>query len=320
MSSTCGAPKKVVSRGGCDSPSVRAVIVNYNSAELTLQCIRSLRIQNYPALELVVVDNHSNEEQWSTLRKDRRNSETFHRTRRNLGYAGGINAGAKLHTGQIPDYILVLNSDITLADPNSVLKLVTALRQDSRRVACSPLVGDKHRTKRPEACVQVRRMPSYWTLLVAHSCWLRRTWLGRRIQNRYLYADQCPFPLGATIDCETINGACFMISKTFLEEIGYMDEETFLYMEEFTLGAHIRRHTSTACLCTAVVVDHIQGASTGMRAHHRPFRREMQQIQSEAIYLKRYAGAGILKMGVFRMVRAVDLFLKGILGPFWSKA
>jgi hypothetical protein len=99
-----------------------------------------------------------------------------------------------------------------------------------------------------------------------------------------------------------------------------MDERTFLYMEEFTLGAHIRRHTSTACLCTAVVADHIQGASTKMRARHRPLRRELQQIRSEAIYLKQYAGVGVMKMGIFRVVRATDLLLKGIAAPFGSRA
>ena len=83
-------------------------------------------------------------------------------------------------------------------------------------------------------------MPGYWALLVAHSCWLRRTAFGRRIHRWYLYLDRIPFPLGVTIECETINGACFMISKPFLDAIGYMDERTFLYMEELTLGANIR--------------------------------------------------------------------------------
>jgi GT2 family glycosyltransferase len=310
---------RMIAGNQSESPSVRAVIVTHNSADLTLQCIRSLKAQNYAALELVVVDNHSEEKQWLTMRKDGDSSVIFHRTCRNLGYAAGINVGAKLHTGQTPDYILVLNSDVTLRDSDSVLLLVTALQEDSRCVACSPLIRDKYRTTPPEACVQVRRMPSYWTLLIAHSCWLRRTSAGRQIRDRYLYVDLRPFPLDVTIECETINGACFMISKTFLEEIGYMDERTFLYMEEFTLGADIRRHNSIACLCTAVVADHIQGASTGMHAKQRPLRRELQQIESEAIYLKRYAGAGIFKMGIFRAVRATDLLLKSVLAPFGSK-
>jgi GT2 family glycosyltransferase len=279
-----------------------------------------LKAQNYAPFELIAVDNHSDEQDWSTLQKGADSSVILHRTDRNFGYAGGLNAGVKLDTGQSPDYILALNSDITLGAPDSVLTLIRALQEDSRRVACSPLIHDKESVAPPGECTQVRRMPGYWTLLVAHSCWLRRTGFGRRIQHRHLYLDRIPFPLGTTVECETINGACFMISRPFLDAIGYMDERTFLYMEEFTLGAHIRRHTSTACLCTAVVADHIQGASTKMRARHRPLRRELQQIRSEAIYLKQYAGVGVMKMGIFRVVRATDLLLKGIAAPFGSRA
>jgi GT2 family glycosyltransferase len=299
---------------------VRAVIVNYNRADLTLQCLQSLKSQNYTPFELVVVDNHSAEQDWSTLRKGADSSVTLFRAGRNLGYAGGINAGAKLDTGKSPDYFLALNSDITLGAPNSVQLLVRSLQENSRRVACSPLIHDKDCIAPPGECMQVRRMPGFWTLLVAHSCWLRRTAFGRRLHHRYLYLDRIPLPLGVTIECETINGACFMMSRPFLDAIGYMDERTFLYMEELTLGASICLHNSIACLCTAVVADHIQGASTGRRAYHRPLRRELQQIQSEAVYLTQYLHAGVSKMGLFWLVRVTDVCLKTLSTPFRSRA
>jgi GT2 family glycosyltransferase len=299
---------------------VRAVVVNYNRAELTLRCLESLKAQNYSRLELVVVDNHSDEQDWSLLQRDADSSVVLHRTDRNLGYAGGINAGARLQTGEAPELVFVLNSDITLADPNAVQLLVASLQEKAMRVASSPLIRDRDRTAPPRQCVQVRRMPGFWTLLFAHSCWLRRTAWGRRVQNRHLYFDLIPFPLGETIECETINGACFMVSRNFLETIGYLDERTFLYMEEFTLGASIRLHDSTACLCTSVVADHFQGASTGMRAHHRPFHRELQQIQSEAVYLTQYVHAGVSKMGLFWLVRVTDVCLKTLSAPFRSRA
>jgi GT2 family glycosyltransferase len=306
--------------GQPESSRVRAVIVNYNSADLSLRCIQSLKTQDYAPFEIIVVDNHSDEQDWSTLQKAADSSVALYRTDSNLGYAGGINAGAKLVTGPSPNYILALNGDIALCSPDSVRMLVRTLQEDSRRVACSPLIHDKDSVAPPRECMQVRRIPGYWTLLVAHSCWLRRTGFGRRIQHRHLYLDRIPLPLGTAIECETINGACFIISTSFLKSIGYMDERTFLYMEEFTLGARIRQHSSTACLCTAVVADHSQGASTGMHGRRRPLHRELQQIRSEAVYLRQYAGVGIMKMGIFSIVRATDLLLKGIVAPFGSGA
>ena len=295
---------------------VRAVIVNYNGAALTVRCLQSLLAQDCPAqLETVVVDNHSCEEDWRSLQHELAGYPIIlHRCPKNLGYAGGINAGARLHAEHAPEYILALNSDITLPGAESIRELVAALRENPRRVACSPLIRDRECPVPPQATVQVRRVPDFWTLLVVHSCWLRRTGFGRRLRRAYLYEDSLPYALETTVDCETINGACFMVARQFLEVIGYLDDRTFLYTEEAILGASIRVQGATACLCTAVTADHIQGASTGMRGRRRPLRRELQQVHSELLYLRHYTGANWLGQGLFLMVRSADLLLKTLAG------
>ncbi len=313
------APQTVPGTSAADR--VRAVIVNYNGAELTIRCAQSLLAQDGALqLEIVVVDNYSSEGDWRSLQQALAEYPVvLHRCPGNLGYAGGINAGARLQTEFAPDYILALNSDITLQRPDAVQQLVNSLRGDPRRVACSPLVGDRDYPLPPQhASNQVRRLPGFWMLLVVHSCWLRRTWFGRRLCRYYLYEDQLPFPLGTTVDCEMINGACFLMDRRFLEAIGYLDDRTFLYMEEHILGAGIRARNSTACLCTAAVADHIQGASTGMRGHRRPLRRELQQVRSELVYLRHYSGTNWLGQGLLLLVRSTDLLLKTLCWPVWK--
>lgn len=295
---------------------VRAVIVNYNGPGLALRCVKSLMAQLPTVhLEIVVVDNQSSEDNWRALQKELTGYPvTIHRCAKNLGYAGGINAGVKLQTGNTPTSILVLNSDITLPSADATQRLAAALREDPRRVACSPLIRDADCPVPPEATAQVRRLPDFWMTLVVHSFWLRRTGFGRRLQSAYLYQDWLPYPLGTTLDCETINGACFLIDRKFLEAIGYLDDRTFLYMEEHILGASIRSRNLTGCLCTAVIADHIQGASTGMRGPRRPLRRELQQARSELFYLRNYAGANWFGQGLFLLVRIIDLLLKTLGG------
>ena len=295
---------------------VRAVIVNYNGSDLTLRCLQSLLAQDCSSqLEIVVVDNHSSDENWRLLQQKLAGYPIIlHRCYKNLGYAGGINAGAKLQTDHAPAYILALNSDITLPSADAVRQLVAALRGDQRRVACSPLISDQDCHVLPEATIQVRRVPGFWTVLVSQSCWLRRTGFGRRLTRAYLYQDSLPYPLGTTLDCETINGACFMLDRQFLEAIGYLDDRTFLYMEELILGAQIRAQSATACLCTAVIADHIQGASTGMRGRHRSLRRELQQVHSEILYLRHYKGTNYFGLGLLLLVRGADLLLKALGG------
>ena len=53
-----------------------------------------------------------------------------------------------------------------------------------------------------------------------------------------------------------------MATMEFVEEIGYFDEETFLYFEELTFGWQMRDRGRHGCLVTRVVVDHIQGSTS----------------------------------------------------------
>jgi hypothetical protein len=106
-----------------------------------------------------------------------------------------------------------------------------------------------------------------------------------------------------------------MIVRRFLEAIGYLDDHVFLYTEEAILGASIRARNATASLCTAVIADHIQGASTGMRGRRRPLRRELQQVRSELYYLRHYTGTKWFGQGLFLLVRSADVLLKTLAGP-----
>ncbi len=304
-----------------DCSRVRAVVVNYNGAVVTLGCVQSLLAQDYlRQVEIVVVDNRSPEDDWRNLQQCLAGYPVvLHRCPKNVGYAGGINAGARLRTDRVPDYILALNSDIKFPRANAIRQLVKALQEDPKRVACSPLIHAPDSPVPPNAASQVWRLPGFWMLLVTHSCWLRRTGFGRRMTSQYLYEDRRPFPLEAQFDCETINGSCFLLDRRFLESIGYLDDRTFLYMEEHILGASIRSRNTTACLCTAVVADHIQGVSTGMRGHRRPLRRELQQVNSELLYLRHYLGTNWLGQSLFLLVRGVDLLLKTAYAPIRAR-
>jgi GT2 family glycosyltransferase len=107
-----------------------------------------------------------------------------------------------------------------------------------------------------------------------------------------------------------------MISRQFLEAIGYLDERPFLYTEEVILGASIRAQNAVACLCTAAIVDHIQGASTGMHRRHRPLRRELDQVRSEMVYLRHYLKANLFGRSLFLLVRGADILLRRVAGRF----
>jgi GT2 family glycosyltransferase len=95
-----------------DDRSVSAVIVNYESGAELRDCLQSLRDQA-GLLETIVVDNGSADGSISAARR------TFPdlvlvEPGRNVGFAGGANAGARVARGRL---LLFLNPDVRLAPP-----------------------------------------------------------------------------------------------------------------------------------------------------------------------------------------------------------
>ncbi len=105
-----------------DQPVVSIILLFYNRAELSLQCMESLiaGAGNIP-FEIVIVDNASTDE--TGLLLDRiRNAKVFHSSV-NIGFGGGCNWAAELASGK---YLLFLNNDTQLL-PNSLKVMVDTL-------------------------------------------------------------------------------------------------------------------------------------------------------------------------------------------------
>jgi len=91
-------------------PTVSVIVVNYQGAEHTIACLRAVRAElDYPAdrLQLVCVDNGSGDGSLATL-KAAVSDVTYVDAGANLGFAGGVNLGARHATGEV---LALLNND-----------------------------------------------------------------------------------------------------------------------------------------------------------------------------------------------------------------
>jgi GT2 family glycosyltransferase len=109
-------------------PSVTAVILNFDSTDDTVACVRSLQRATYDPLRIVVVDNGSPGDAEGRMKRDLPGVEV-RGTGRNLGYTGGINAGFRFALEQPADYLLALNPD-TEVEPGFLEPLVAAMEAD----------------------------------------------------------------------------------------------------------------------------------------------------------------------------------------------
>jgi GT2 family glycosyltransferase len=120
------------------TPNIRAVVLNYNGGDLTLECLRRLRATEWPAdrLEIVLVDNASSDEVVARTREEWPDVRII-ASERNLGFAGGCNLALRDLDGV--DHVALVNSDV-LVEPGWLAPLERALRHNPTVGAASPKI------------------------------------------------------------------------------------------------------------------------------------------------------------------------------------
>lgn len=113
-----------------DDPAVAVVILNHDRRDLLIECLASVTAQHHPSVEIVVVDNGSSDGSADAVARDFPAVYVL-RQSRNLGVAGGRNAGlAWVSANLSASYLFFIDNDTSL-DPQAVSQLVATATADS---------------------------------------------------------------------------------------------------------------------------------------------------------------------------------------------
>lgn len=225
---------------GVRMADLSVLVVNYNSTDFLLGLVDSLENQEFilggrkGSKEILVVDNHSREEERGKLRAlEGREGVRIFELQENLGYGGGNNRAFAEAKG---DLILVVNPDILLL-PGALDRMVSYLLEHPGVAAVGPRCWmDRDRT--------VLHPPNRYPTLcryILQSFAHRFTTLGRLssyLRSRYsvpIWRARKSRPL------EMLSGACFLTRRRLIEEIGFFDEKFPLYFEDTDLFRRMRR-------------------------------------------------------------------------------
>ena len=145
--------------GQIQERSVLVLVVNWNGADMTRDCCASLAAQTHRNLHVRVVDNGSTRDTVEALRAACPGAEVVG-TGRNLGFAGGVNAGLRAGEGAAPfDYVWLLNND-TVCDPDALGRLLSAAEADRRlTVEVQPGMAAQHEVEAGPLTAGGRRTP-----------------------------------------------------------------------------------------------------------------------------------------------------------------
>jgi GT2 family glycosyltransferase len=107
-------------------PLVVAIILTWNQKDDTVRCLRSFRAVDYPKLEIVLVDNASNDGTAESVFEEFPSVHVV-RNRTNAGAAGGRNIGIEYATRHFAyDYLFYIDND-TIVTKNFLRPLVDAI-------------------------------------------------------------------------------------------------------------------------------------------------------------------------------------------------
>ncbi len=196
-------------------PLVTAVVVTVNNVDLLRNCLDSLCRQDYQALEIIVVDNDSDENLQDTLAAQFPQVRMI-RLNKNHGFAGGNNRGIEIAQGK---YVALINND-AIASPQWISSLVKTVESDPDIGAVASIIVDGNRPQ------------------VLDSCGVG---IGLDGMSRQAMRGMPVPELTQPKDVLLFSGCACLLKMDALEKVGLFDEDFFAYCEDTDLGLRMRR-------------------------------------------------------------------------------
>ena len=192
-------------------PSVYIIVLNYNSGNETIECIRSLKSITYSNYKIVVVDNHSTDSSVAIIRENFP-EETLLTCDENRGYAAGNNIGIKYALEAGAEYICLLNSDV-IVEQDFLEPLVETLISDSKIGMAGPCICDYYHRE------IIQAMGANINLCTGLA-------MGRYKGKKFNEVKE------ESLQVDYLGGACFIFKKSVVDKIGLIPENYFLFYEE----------------------------------------------------------------------------------------
>lgn len=234
--------------GKRSNPRVAIILVNYRTADDTMDCARSLQKLAYDNYELVVVDNHSEDGSAEQIAVQLPEA-TVIRAANNGGYTAGNNLGIAHALRRGAEYVLIQNPDTLLLNPDWLRQAVQYLEQHTTVGAVGPRV-------------HLRAVGAIQNTV------LRFPWVWRRGIDFIRCRIGLPRPSDAETErgVEALNGVCVLFRAACLADVGLFDERTFAYIEDIDWGYRARRHGWGLTFLPIDAIVHRQRASGYERA------------------------------------------------------
>lgn len=198
------------------------VIVNYNDYKTTKRLIDNIR--DYKVFDkIIIVDNKSSDNSLKELKKLENKRIVVIDSGENKGYSYALNVGCKYLIDKYKECkIIVSNSDIIIQSENDIKDLFELVK--GKNVIVGPTIIEGNNLNRGWI------LPKPMDDVAMNILGLYKKYQKRHLMYQDSYYNKDISKVG------TVSGCFFAISSKHLEEMGYFDENVFLYYEENIMG------------------------------------------------------------------------------------
>ena len=231
---------------------ITIVIVNWNTRDLLRDCLKSVykTVRNI-TFKIIVVDNASHDDSVAML------GEKFPGIRiiensENRGFAAANNQAFALMKGR---YALLLNTDTVLTE-NAVHELFVFMKNhDDATMAGGQLLNSDGSRQN-----SIANFPTVLSLL-ANTSLLEYLFPRRFPSKRYAHKEP--------LEVESVIGACMLVRKKAMDEVGMFDERYFFFFEETDWACQMRPAGWKIYHVPSALIYHLQGQSVGRNVRSR---------------------------------------------------
>lgn len=249
--------------------NICAIVINYFGYENTISCVRSLMPQGIS--KIVVLDNSAEENQEKALLEafQGRARVDVIGSKRNMGFAGGVNFVLREMLPYQFDAYLLLNND-TLAPDGLVENLVAGINYSSLHVAAPHIYGYP----------------------MKDILWSK----GNYYNNIAGLITPKPIPVIPRTHFY-LTGCCLMVKREVFEKIGLFDEAFFMYGEDVEFCHRAEKNGFCIGLAKDALLYHRVNASS----QNNSFFYEYHINRGHLILSKKLSHSGYEHMALFPM-------------------
>lgn len=292
-----------------DNEDIVALILNYNSFELTKKCVANL-LKIDKKLKILVVDNCSNDVSVEKLKKFLKLNERIHilENTTNSGYANGNNVGLKFIRDIWPNvkYVLILNPDIIVKEQKTIHALKSVLKNNEiyAIASCQIIFNQKWRGGIDFGW----KFPNY-----KHMLWAG-TFLGKfllkDINNKY----DSIIILDNVAQVDVVPGCFFMAKLDDLNKVNDFDKRTFLYFEETILAKKLAKINKKEVILLDEYISHNhQLKDKSLQNYKKKLFDRVCFYNSKMVYIKYFSDLKGVSLIFCNIINSMDLFMKKII-------